>query len=89
MIRSIRGWPLLDGYRGRPKADVETLAKAIVAISKLAHRNADRIKTIEVNPLLVLDEGEGVVPLDAVIETNGTETLTMVSYSPIVGRFPA
>jgi len=69
MIRSIRGFPLLDGFRGRPKADLAALAAAIAAVSQLAHANRSRVKTIEVNPLMVLPEGEGVVALDAVIET--------------------
>jgi hypothetical protein len=38
-----------------------------VKVSELAHRNADRLKTIEINPLLVLPKG--AVMLDAVIET--------------------
>ncbi|WP_394657695.1 acetate--CoA ligase family protein [uncultured Novosphingobium sp.] len=68
MIRSVRSYPLLDGFRGRAKADVAALAKAISALSRLAAANADTVRTIEVNPLLVLDEGEGVMALDAVIE---------------------
>ncbi len=69
MIRSVKSFPLLDGFRGRPRADVAALAKAIVAVSRLAAANAENIKTIEINPLLVLNEGAGVVALDAVIET--------------------
>lgn len=73
MIRGIKGWKLLDGYRGRPAADVDALASAIVAISELAAANADRVRTIEVNPLRVLAKGQGIVALDAVIETNSLE----------------
>lgn len=70
MIRAIRGFPVLDGFRGRPKADVAALANAIVALSRLADANRDHVKTLEVNPLLVLPEGQGVIALDAVIETD-------------------
>ncbi len=69
MIRSVKGFPLLDGFRGRPKADVPALARAVCALSRLAAANATTVRTIEVNPLLVLDAGEGVLALDAVIET--------------------
>lgn len=69
MIRSVRSYPLLDGFRGRPKADISALGQAISALSHLAAANADTVRTIEVNPLLVLDEGQGAVALDAVIET--------------------
>jgi len=69
MIRSIRSFPLLDGFRGRPRADIGALATAISRISQLAAANSETLKTIEVNPLLALDEGQGVLALDAVIET--------------------
>ncbi len=68
MIRSVKGYPLLDGFRGRAKADVPALARAISALSQLAAANASVMRTIEVNPLLVLDQGQGVLALDAVIE---------------------
>jgi len=67
MIRSTKGSALLEGYRGRPKADVEALADAILKIVGLAQENAEKISTIEINPLLVMNEGEGVLALDAVI----------------------
>ena len=69
MIRSIRSFPLLDGFRGRAKADLPALASAISRISQLAAANAETITTLEVNPLLVMDAGRGVLALDAVIET--------------------
>lgn len=68
MIRAIRSHPLLEGYRGRPRADLPALARAISRISALAAANP-AITTIEVNPLLVFDEGRGIMALDAVIET--------------------
>lgn len=67
MIASTKGAALLRGYRGRPAADVEALADAIVRIAALAEANADTVGTIEINPLLALDEGAGVLALDAVI----------------------
>jgi acyl-CoA synthetase (NDP forming) len=73
MIRSIRSYPLLDGFRGRPKADIPALARAISAVSRLAATNATAITTLEINPVLVMNEGEGILALDAVIET-GTIT---------------
>ncbi|GAA0317467.1 acetate--CoA ligase family protein [Sphingomonas oligophenolica] len=69
MIRSIRSFPLLDGFRGRAKADISALAQAISSVSRLAAANADVIVTLEINPLRVMDEGKGILALDAVIET--------------------
>lgn len=67
MIDATQGAALLHGYRGRPKADVEAVADAIVRLAALAQANLGRIGTIEVNPLLAFEEGKGVIALDAVI----------------------
>ena len=61
--------PLLAAHRSRPAMDRAALTQAIVAIAALAAANADHVRTIEVNPILVLPEGGGAVALDAVIET--------------------
>ncbi|MDR7156444.1 acyl-CoA synthetase (NDP forming) [Sphingobium xenophagum] len=73
MIRSIRSFPLLNGYRGRPLADVTALAEAIVALSRFAVANAGVLTSLEINPLLVREQGIGVLALDAVIETRDSE----------------
>lgn len=64
MTRELKSWALLDGYRGRPKADVEALVDVIVAFSAMAARLGDRIAEAEINPLFVLDAGKGVVAAD-------------------------
>jgi len=69
MIRDVRGTRLLDGYRGQPAADVDALADAIVLVSRIAAANAGVLKTLELNPVRVLPPGQGLVALDAVIET--------------------
>ncbi len=69
MLRSLKCWPLLDGWRGGPKADVAAAATAIAAVSALAAANAQTINTIEINPLRLGTTGHGVLALDAVIET--------------------
>ncbi len=68
MIRTLRGFPLLDGARGRPRADVAALARAVVALSRFGAA-APRLLSAEINPLLVLPEGQGAFAADAVIET--------------------
>ena len=80
MVRSVRGFPLLDGYRGKPKADVAALARAIAAVSRLAAANADRLQTLEINPILVMPEGQGVIALDAVIETRAVATSSRAHF---------
>lgn len=68
LLRKLRSFPLLEGYRGQPRRDVDALVNAIVALSDAADRFADRIRTIEINPLIVRRVGEGLLALDAVVE---------------------
>jgi acyl-CoA synthetase (NDP forming) len=67
MMRELTTWPLLDGYRGAPRRDIEALAQAIVDFSVLIAGLGDRLLTAEINPLFVLAEGQGVVAADAVL----------------------
>ncbi|MGG5811555.1 acetate--CoA ligase family protein [Falsiroseomonas sp. CW058] len=68
MIRALRGFPLLDGARGRPKADVAALARALAALSRFGAAAGPRLLSAEVNPLMVLPAGGGVLAADAVVE---------------------
>ncbi len=66
MARALKAWPLLDGFRGRAKADVEALVSAIVCFSKMAAQLGDRLLEAEINPLFVLPAGQGVRAADGV-----------------------
>lgn len=68
LLQSLTAWPLLDGARGRPPADVDAAAEAIAAFSRFIAAQADDIASCEINPLLIRAAGLGVVGLDAVIE---------------------
>jgi acetate---CoA ligase (ADP-forming) len=70
MIAEVRGLAPLAGYRGRPKADLEALARAIVALSRLADDAS--VAEAEINPLMVLLAGEGVVAVDALVKLAGS-----------------
>lgn len=71
MVREIRGIALLEGARGGPPADIAALAAMLSALSRLAAANADQIDSIDLNPVLVMPRGEGVVPLDALLVARG------------------
>jgi acyl-CoA synthetase (NDP forming) len=75
MLRSLRGSRLFDGYRGAPKADIAAAARAIAALSEAVLAGGDRLREIEINPLMVLPEGQGAVAVDALVllsaEKNG------------------
>ncbi len=64
MLCELKTYPLLDGFRGMPKADVDAAAKCIVAFSQMAMQLGDRLVEAEINPLLVRPAGSGVIALD-------------------------
>ncbi len=68
MLDELRGSAMLRGVRERPRADVESLALAVVRISELAAALPPGVTSVEINPLRVLSAGEGVLMLDAAIE---------------------
>lgn len=70
MVQSLKCYRLLEGYRGRPPADIDALVNAIVRLSEFAHANARLLGSIEINPVAVLGGGKGIVALDALIETS-------------------
>jgi hypothetical protein len=67
MLRRLRSWPLLDGARGRPRADVDALVAAICGLGELGLALGDRLEAIDVNPLFVHPAGEGVLAVDALV----------------------
>lgn len=66
MAQSLTTWPLLDGFRGRPKADVAALVDCIVAFSQMVAQLGDRLVEAEINPVFVLPQGQGVCAADGV-----------------------
>jgi len=63
MIAEVKGLQVLAGWRGLPRGDLAALARAIVALSRLAVR--EDIREAEINPLIIGPEGEGVTVADA------------------------
>ncbi|WP_429564273.1 acetate--CoA ligase family protein [Paraburkholderia sp. MM6662-R1] len=66
MIHELKTWPLLDGYRGRPRADIDALVTAIVAFARMAVQLGGRLVEAEINPIFVLPAGQGVLAADGV-----------------------
>jgi succinyl-CoA synthetase beta subunit len=67
MLRELKGFALLDGYRRAPKADVAAAAQAIAALCDAVLAGGERLREIEVNPLLVMPAGKGAVAIDALV----------------------
>ena len=66
MLKELKTWPLLDGYRGRAKCDVNALTKVIVQFSNMAASLEDRLLECEINPIFVFAEGQGVKAADGI-----------------------
>jgi acyl-CoA synthetase (NDP forming) len=66
MIRSIKAYPILTGARGRKPADIAALKKTILQVSQIAI-DFPEISELEVNPVMVGDEGQGCYAVDALV----------------------
>ena len=66
MIDEVKGFAVLRGFRGLPSGDVDALADAIVAMSRLALAQV-AVDEAEINPLMIGAKGNGVVAVDAVL----------------------
>jgi hypothetical protein len=66
-LRTLRVWRLLSGYRGRPAADVAALIATILACTRYAAANLERLVELDMNPVIVRPVGRGAVAVDALI----------------------
>jgi acyl-CoA synthetase (NDP forming) len=58
---------LLKGYRGKPAGDIEAAVDAVMAIAAYAYAHRDKLVELDVNPLMVLPQGGGVIAVDALV----------------------
>jgi acetate---CoA ligase (ADP-forming) len=72
MIAEVKGVRLLQGFRGRPAADLEALADTLVRVSHLAIHLEGHLAELDINPLMVLPSGQGVKAVDALVVFRGT-----------------
>lgn len=71
MINELRMAPLLKGGRGQPGADLNALADIMVKVSYLGQALGERLKELDINPLLVFSAGQGAKVLDATLVLQG------------------
>ena len=70
MVREIKGFPLLQGYRGTPPADLAAIETILLAVSRFADANPD-IAELDLNP--VIARPDGALAVDARIVLVGNE----------------
>jgi len=73
MLAQLKSFPLLKGYRGRPPRDISALSDTILRFSALIE-DFPELETIEINPLMVLSEGQGAVAVDARVYLRSPES---------------
>ena len=64
MVRSLKTFPLLNGYRGGPRYDVTALEQLILRVGALVE-DIHEVGELDLNPVIVLPEGQGVSLVDA------------------------
>ena len=65
LLTGLKIWPVLQGARGRAKADIKAVIDAIIAVSLLAAQLGPRLAELDINPLILRAEGQGAVAVDA------------------------
>lgn len=64
-LRSLRIWPLIEGYRGKPAADLGAIIAAIMGVQEYVIANADRVSEVEINPLMCTPDA--AIAVDALL----------------------
>jgi hypothetical protein len=67
MLRSLRSAPLLLGFRGADPIDITPAAELIASLSLAAIAHRDRILEMELNPVILHEDGTGLTIADALI----------------------
>jgi len=70
LVRSVKGFPLLGGWRGAPPGDVAAIEETLLRISQLAGEHAE-VAEMDLNPIRVLPPGRGCLVVDARIAVRG------------------
>ena len=70
MINEVKASRLLQGFRGLPPADLDALAQVVERVSRLAVNLEGRLAELDINPLMVLPQGQGVKAADALVTFN-------------------
>jgi acetyl-CoA synthetase len=66
-LESLSVAKLIKGFRGRTAGDMDAIVDAVLAVAAFAESKRDSLMELDINPLLVLPEGQGVIAADALI----------------------
>jgi acetate---CoA ligase (ADP-forming) len=82
LLLRLKSAALLKAFRGRPPADIDALVDAMLRLGRLAKDFEDVIAEIDLNPLLVHAEGQGVSVVDALVVTDADQRQRPATRSP-------
>jgi acyl-CoA synthetase (NDP forming) len=68
MITEIKGYPVLEGYRGQEPADIHYLENLLVKVSEFVEKNPD-IKELDLNPIFAYQDGAVAVDARVILES--------------------
>jgi len=85
MVREIRMFEVLNGFRGQVASDLEALEALLLRVSEFVQRHAGVFEQLEINPVWVGPKGEGVLALDALIGLrDGCDMESLTSAQPML-----
>ena len=67
MLKQLKAFKLLNGYRGSAPCDIDALADLMVNLSEYAAQNRETVSEADLNPVFVYEAGKGVTAADALI----------------------
>ncbi|MCU1354385.1 MAG: pimeloyl-CoA synthetase [Acidimicrobiales bacterium] len=67
MVDELEGSSLFDGVRGRERADIPALVDTLMKVQRMAVDLHDVVSEVDINPLMVLPRGRGVLALDGLV----------------------
>jgi hypothetical protein len=73
MISALKGKSLFEGFRGRGRADTDALAYTLVQVGRMALDLKDSLISLDLNPLMVLPDKDGVRAVDVLIDAGDEE----------------
>jgi len=79
MVEELKGYSMLLGTRGQERSDIEAFVEALVKISDFVHQQNGTLREMDINPIVVLNEGEGIIALDGLFVWNELESAYLVS----------
>jgi acetyl-CoA synthetase len=73
-VESLSVVKLINGFRGSEAGDMNAIVDAVLAVAAFAESNWDSLMELDINPLLVLPKGQGVIAADALISFSSAES---------------